>query len=72
MSGAGWNCAGAVCTRSDVLAPGSSYPPVTVIVNVDPAAGSPLTAQATLSGGGAPSPAVANDITTVALRPHPY
>jgi uncharacterized protein (TIGR03437 family) len=36
ISGGGWNCiiATAVCTRSDALAPGASFPPITVTVNV--------------------------------------
>jgi trimeric autotransporter adhesin len=36
MTGAGWNCATApsTCTRSDALAPGASYPPITVAVNL--------------------------------------
>ncbi|MFJ5549165.1 hypothetical protein [Streptomyces sp. NPDC093225] len=37
--GRGWRCSqnqfGFTCTRSDVLAPGSSYPPLTVRVRVD-------------------------------------
>ena len=32
-SGTGWTCTAApACTRSDVLAPGASYPPITVTV----------------------------------------
>jgi uncharacterized repeat protein (TIGR01451 family) len=40
MSGSGWNCAGNTftCTRSDTLAGGSSYPPITVTANVGPLA----------------------------------
>src|SRR5258705_4217734 len=36
MSGAGWSCtlATLTCTRSDVLAPGASYPAITLTVNV--------------------------------------
>src|SRR5215472_15946148 len=38
VSGAGWNCsfssAVANCNRSDALAPGSSYPPLTVTVRI--------------------------------------
>jgi len=32
MAGTGWNCSGATCTRSDVLNPGSSFPPITAIL----------------------------------------
>ncbi|MDQ2946771.1 MAG: hypothetical protein M3Y27_12630 [Acidobacteriota bacterium] len=37
LSGAGWSCqSGATfCSRSDALAPGASYPPLTITVNVD-------------------------------------
>jgi hypothetical protein len=35
MSGVGWTCVGNVCTRSDDLNPGDSYPIITVVVNVD-------------------------------------
>jgi uncharacterized repeat protein (TIGR01451 family) len=41
MAGTGWVCIANVCTRSDVLAPGASYPPITVTVNVGAAATSP-------------------------------
>ncbi len=42
ISGAGWTCATlTTCTRSDALASGVSYPPVTVTVNVGAAATSP-------------------------------
>ena len=67
MSGAGWNCPspGSTCTRSDALAPGSSYPDLTVSVDVAPDAPIPsLTNQVTASGGGAPA-VTANDPTTI-------
>jgi uncharacterized repeat protein (TIGR01451 family) len=53
MAGFGWNCSAAACTRSDTLNGGSSYSPITVTVNVAPAAPSQLTNQVTASGGGA-------------------
>src|SRR4051812_42363966 len=31
-SGPGWTCAATTCTRSDVLAPGASFPPIKVTV----------------------------------------
>jgi hypothetical protein len=40
------------CTRSESLAPGAGYPPITVIVNVSTNAASSLTNVATVSGGG--------------------
>jgi len=55
MSGAGWTCqtpAGHVCTRSDALPAGASYPPVTVTVNVPPSARGQATNQASVVVGG--------------------
>jgi uncharacterized repeat protein (TIGR01451 family) len=55
INGTGWSCAlgSLTCTRSDVLANGSNYPPITVTVNVA-ASGLPssITNSATVSGGG--------------------
>ena len=55
-SGAGWTCtvtgATVTCTRSDALAPGASYPPVTITVNVAASAPASVTNTATISGGG--------------------
>jgi uncharacterized repeat protein (TIGR01451 family) len=63
MSGIGWTCA-ATCTRSDVLNPGSSYPPITVTVNVAAHAGSPQVNVVSVTGGGS-APATASDSTTI-------
>jgi len=54
ISGAGWNCTVAtlVCQRSDVLAPASSYPAITLTVSVAGNAASTLTNTAVVSGGG--------------------
>jgi uncharacterized repeat protein (TIGR01451 family) len=54
MAGSGWNCANGsnVCTRGESLNPGASYPPIVATVNVASNAGSPLTNQASVSGGG--------------------
>ncbi len=51
MNGSGWNCNGASCSRNDSLAAGSSYPAITVTVNVGAsfAGGANV---ATVSGGG--------------------
>jgi len=52
-SGPGWTCTAALaCTRSDVLAPGSSYPPITVTVNVANTAAATVTTAPTVVGGG--------------------
>ncbi|MDK8182739.1 S-layer homology domain-containing protein [Paenibacillus sp. UMB4589-SE434] len=58
ITGAGWTCAigtATTCTRSDVLAGGGQYPPITLLVNVN---GVPSTAinRAEVSGGGDGNP----------------
>jgi uncharacterized protein (TIGR03437 family) len=60
MAGSGWTCTASTCTRGDVLNPGASYPAITVTVNVASNAPSPVTNQATVSGGGS-NPATASD-----------
>jgi len=55
MAGTGWTCASHSCTRSDSLAGGSAYAPITVTVNIANNAGSPLVNSVTVSGGGAAS-----------------
>ena len=54
ISGSGWNCNlnFTFCTRSDVLAPGSSYPAITFTVNVAANAQALVTNVATVAGGG--------------------
>ena len=52
MAGSGWTCTGPSCNRSDSLAGGASYPPITVMVNVAANASSPQVNQASVSGGG--------------------
>ena len=80
-SGSGWTCtianpSSVTCTRSDALAPGESYPPVTLHVHVNPEAplGAPprggVTNIATVSGGGSsPATASTSDPTTIAEVP---
>jgi uncharacterized repeat protein (TIGR01451 family) len=67
MSGTGWACASGAntCTRSDALATGASYPPITVTVNVGSTATSPQLNQASVSGGGSAA-ATASDSTIIA------
>lgn len=55
MSGPGWTCSANACTRSDVLASGSSYPPIAVMVNVAADAVSPQLNQVNVTGGGSPT-----------------
>lgn len=54
ISGDGWSCdlGSLTCTRSDPLAGGASYPPVTVTVDVAADAPDQVTNVATVSGGG--------------------
>ncbi len=66
MSGTGWSCSAGVCSRSDALAPGSSYPAISVQATFT--AGQPVENTAELTGpskGGQPSsvdsPARLND-----------
>jgi uncharacterized repeat protein (TIGR01451 family) len=75
ISGTGWNCtlATLTCTRNDVLAAFSSYPQITVTVDVPLGAPANVINTATVSGGGEVN--TANDLTqdpTVILPPpHP-
>jgi hypothetical protein len=69
MMGDNWTCTPATlsCTRSDALAAGSSYPPITLTVDVALHAPSSLTNLATVSGGGETNAAndAASDPTTI-------
>ena len=70
-AGAGWTCSIAgqdvTCSRNDALPAGSSYPPVTLTVNVALTAPPTITNIATVSGGGDATPdnATASDVTTI-------
>jgi hypothetical protein len=64
MSGTGWSCSSNTCGRSDVLNAGSSYPAITVTVNVAANASSPQVNQVSVSGGGAAT-ANATDSTVI-------
>jgi uncharacterized repeat protein (TIGR01451 family) len=69
ISGSGWSCtlATAACTRSTALAAGSSYPVITVTVNVASTAASSVTNTARVSGGGESNTGndAASDPTTI-------
>jgi exo-1,4-beta-D-glucosaminidase len=54
MSGTGWTCVvhAVTCYRSDSLAAGSSYPPITLAVQVADDAPASVTNSVTVSGGG--------------------
>src|SRR5262249_53212944 len=64
-TGTGWNCNGTTfvnCTRSDALAPGSSYPAISLTVSVNGGAPS-VTDSASVSGGGDPNFHSVQDLT---------
>jgi uncharacterized repeat protein (TIGR01451 family) len=74
MSGSGWTAdlGSSTCTRSDALAAGASYPPITITVSVAANAATSLTNTAAVSGGGDVNTAnnTASDPTTIiALTP---
>jgi uncharacterized repeat protein (TIGR01451 family) len=69
MVGTGWSCAGKSCTNTNVLAGGSSYPPITVTVNVAANATSPQVNQVSASGGGSPGANATNSATVTASAP---
>ncbi len=66
ISGAGWICdpASLACTRTDALAPGGTYPAITLTVDVSATAPANVVNSASVSGGGSPSSS-ANDPTTI-------
>jgi uncharacterized repeat protein (TIGR01451 family) len=68
MTGPGWNCSSTTCTRSDALAPGASYPLITVAVDVQFNAPSPQVNQVSVSGGGS-APAMTSDSTVITTGP---
>jgi uncharacterized repeat protein (TIGR01451 family) len=74
ISGAGWatDLGTLTGTRSESLAPGAGYPPITVIVNVSTNAASSLTSIAKVSGGGeinTVNDSASDPTTVVALAP---
>ena len=72
MSGTGWTCSSLpTCTRSDALAPGASYPPITVTTAFS--AGAQVQNTAQVSGGGQPStgPATLNNFAYVSAGVSP-
>jgi CSLREA domain-containing protein/uncharacterized repeat protein (TIGR01451 family) len=69
ISGSGWSCdvSTLTCTRSDALAAGSSYPDITLTVNVASNAPASVTNSAAVSGGGETNTGndTASDPTTI-------
>lgn len=75
ISGSGWICVlgTLTCTRSDALAAGSSYPVITLTVNVSLSAPASVTNSAGVSGGGQSNTAndTASDPTTISAAAPP-
>ncbi len=67
IAGLGWTCTLATisCTRTDIIAPGSSYPPLQVTVNVAQNAPASVVNTAVVSNGGLPSPMSVTDPTVI-------
>jgi hypothetical protein len=71
ISGTGWTCtlATLTCTRSDALASGSSYPPITLTVNIPINIQNNFNNTATVSGGGDVNPNNNTAVDHVSLGP---
>jgi hypothetical protein len=69
IAGSGWTCAqpAGPCTRTDVLAAGASYAPITLTANVSPTAPSGATNQVSVSGGGSAGASGGDPTIVVAL-----
>ncbi|HEY3840396.1 MAG TPA: LamG-like jellyroll fold domain-containing protein, partial [Bryobacteraceae bacterium] len=69
LSGTGWSCAlgTLTCTRSDALAATTSYPAITLTINVASDAQASVTNTATVSGGGEMNTSndTASDVTSI-------
>jgi hypothetical protein len=65
-----WTCdsVAGTCMQSDPVASGTTFDPITVTVDVDNNASSPLSNQVSVSGGGAPMVS-ATDLTTISRDP---
>ena len=71
LSGTGWTCtlSTLTCTRSDALAPGVSYPAITLTVNIPNNIGNTFTNTVTVSGGGETNTSNDTGTSTVILGP---
>ncbi|MGW3044431.1 hypothetical protein ACWC9T_31290 [Kitasatospora sp. NPDC001159] len=72
IGGTGWNCTPNIltCTRSDILSAGSSYPPITLKVDVSCEAHAEVTNRATALGGGDTTSHTAADPTKIKRHEH--
>jgi len=75
LSGTGWTCVVATdtCLRtsSDALAPGKSYPDITVTARIAPNASGTLANRAVVSGGGDVDPGNSSGFSPITLPPLP-
>ena len=71
MSGDGWNCRANVCTRTDALLAGASYPPIIVTVSVSDTASPQVVNQAGVTGGGSVAANAADPVTILQLPGSP-
>jgi hypothetical protein len=71
ISGSGWTCtlATLTCSRSDALAPGGSYPPITLTVNIPINIRNNFTNTAKVSGGGETNTGNNTATDTISLGP---
>jgi uncharacterized repeat protein (TIGR01451 family) len=71
LAGSGWTCTlgTRTCTRGDALSASSSYPAITLTVDVSVSAGSPLTNSASVSGGGETNTANDNATDPTTINP---
>jgi uncharacterized repeat protein (TIGR01451 family) len=71
LSGTGWTCtlATLTCTRADALASGSSYPVITLTVNIPKNIQNNFTNKATVSGGGDVNPTNNTATDSISLGP---
>jgi hypothetical protein len=71
VTGDGWNCAVAggtvTCKRTSPLAPGATYPVITVPMSVPPALSGSVTGMVTASTSGPAGPVIAHDTDTVSI-----
>jgi large repetitive protein len=73
ISGDGWQCGlgSLLCSRSDTVAAGASYPPITLTVNVAANAPAQVINQVSVWGGGSPVVSASDPTTIVATADPP-
>jgi uncharacterized repeat protein (TIGR02543 family) len=73
FSGTGWSCSASgqtvTCTNDSAIAQGSSYPELTIDVNVSASAGTPINNSVSVSGAGVAS--TSSNTDSIAIQPAP-